>query len=88
LPFGEVHLGQGRAQSFAEPPPQNNPTPPKGEIELNRILMESTFMIQGQSALGTTLGTVFVAARPIPDSNRKRPVATVLNSSAGLRGSS
>lgn len=50
--------------------------------------MESTFMIQGQSALGTTLGTVFVAARPIPDSNRKRPVATVLNSSAGLRGSS
>ncbi len=45
----------------------HNSMPPKDEIELNAILMESTFMIQGQSEQGPTLGTVFIVARPIPN---------------------
>jgi len=54
----------------ANPPAATNPTPPKEEpdIELNTILMESTFMIEGQTVLGQTKGTVFVIGRPIPNS--------------------
>jgi hypothetical protein len=58
----------------ANPPPATNPAPPKEEtdIELNTVLMESTFMIQGQSAQGQLKGTVFIIGRPIPNSTPPR----------------
>jgi S1-C subfamily serine protease len=56
------------------PPPAANPAPPnpappkeEPDIELNSVLMESTFMIQGQSAQGPTIGTMFMIGRPIPN---------------------
>jgi len=57
----------------AQNPPQTNPPQePKADkeekdIELNTVLMESTFLIEGHSAQGTTIGTVFVIALPIPN---------------------
>jgi hypothetical protein len=41
--------------------------PPKGALELNTALMETTFRIQGQSASGPTTGTGFILAIPYPD---------------------
>ncbi len=74
--------------TMAQQPPTPNPTapapaptpmPPKDEpdIELNTVLMESTFMIQGPSARipgQPTLGTVFLIGRPVPGSNYSRIV--------------
>jgi S1-C subfamily serine protease len=56
-----------------QPNPRQAPTPPPApkeepDFELNTALMESTFLIQGQSAQGQTIGTVFVVGRPIPNS--------------------
>jgi S1-C subfamily serine protease len=56
-----------------QPNPQQAPTPPPApkeepDIELNTVLMESTFLIQGQSPQGPIIGTVFVIARPVPNS--------------------
>ena len=56
------------------PTPEKPPAPvdpPASEqeedIELNTVLMESTFMIQGQSTQGPVLGTVFILARLMPN---------------------
>ena len=65
-------LCSGSIAMSQQPPATINPAPPKDEIELNRILMESTFMIQGQSAQGPTLGTAFIIARPIPNTKPQR----------------
>jgi hypothetical protein len=44
------------------------------EFELNRIMMESTFMIEGHSSTGPSIGTAFILGRPIPNSDRARYV--------------
>jgi len=31
--------------------------------------MESTFMIQGQASQGSTIGTVFILGRPVPNTD-------------------
>jgi hypothetical protein len=38
----------------------------KPPLEINKVLMESTFKIEGPAASGTTLGTAFILGRPIP----------------------
>jgi hypothetical protein len=57
-------------------PPSPAPQPPKenADIELNQILMESTFMIEGRSGQGTSIGTVFTIGRMIPNTDRARYV--------------
>jgi Trypsin-like peptidase domain len=55
------------------PNPPQTATPPQAptqeeDIELNAVMMESTFMIQGQNLQVPVLGTVFIVARPIPNS--------------------
>jgi hypothetical protein len=41
---------------------------PQAETELNTVLMESTFRIEGQNAQNqTTMGTVFIMGRPFPN---------------------
>ena len=59
---------------FAQQPSPQQPPKEEQDIELNSVLMESTFLIQGQSSQGPTIGTVFVIARPIPNSQLGRPV--------------
>lgn len=54
------------------PPPlaqkQSNPA----NFELNTVLMECTFMLEGRTAQGQqTLGTAFIMARPIPNQPNK-----------------
>jgi hypothetical protein len=54
------------------PPPANTPEIPQTptvdrDIELNTVLMESTFLIEGPVGQGKTLGTVFIIAQPIPN---------------------
>jgi hypothetical protein len=58
-------IGSGvRAQAPIPPPP----APLAKNIELNTVLMQSTFMIKGPNAQGTqTMGTVFIVGRPIPN---------------------
>jgi S1-C subfamily serine protease len=48
---------------------QDAPAPPKSQpLEINRMLMECTFMLEGNNAQGQrTLGTAFVMGRPIPN---------------------
>jgi hypothetical protein len=60
-----------RAQQPNPPQPAASPAPPQSapDIELNRVLMESTFMIQGQTAQGPTLGTAFVIGLLVPNTN-------------------
>lgn len=49
-------------------PPSAPPSPPENnDIELNKVMMESTFMIEGHVGQGTTIGTVFIIGRPIPN---------------------
>jgi len=65
-------------------PPNTPPAPPETappatkeepDIELNTVLMESTYRIQGSAAQGgTTLGTVFFVGRPIQNSKYNRLV--------------
>lgn len=53
---------------------QTQPSPSQGEkdIELNTVLMESTFMIQGQNAQGaSSIGAAFVIGRPIPNQTNR-----------------
>jgi S1-C subfamily serine protease len=46
-------------------PPQQA-APESKDLELNTAMMESTFMIEGHVAQGTTIGTVFIVGRPLP----------------------
>lgn len=47
----------------ATPPPQK---PPEQDMELNTVLMECTFMVEGKNAQGQPLiGTGFVMGRPL-----------------------
>jgi hypothetical protein len=53
----------------APPPPSTPPAPqnPTPDMELNTVMMERTFMIEGRTAQGApTLGTIFVLGREIP----------------------
>ncbi len=60
-----VLLLAGNAAIAQSPPTQSVPAPPQ-DIELNTVLMESTFLIEGSSGPGqTTLGTVFVIGLPL-----------------------
>jgi hypothetical protein len=54
-------------QSQNPKPTAPPPTAAVEDIELNTALMESTFMIEGRGPQGTTLGTVFVIGRLIPN---------------------
>ena len=59
----------GPQQSTPQQAPTSPPAPKEEpDIELNSVLMESTFLIQGQSVQGPTFGTVFMIGRPIPNS--------------------
>jgi len=55
--------------------PQNPPPPqstPSKDLELNSILMECTFMLEGRNAQGQpTVGTGFVMGRPLPNTPGK-----------------
>jgi S1-C subfamily serine protease len=74
------------ASSQNPPAPQNTPSK---DIELNSILMECTFMLEGRNAQGQpTIGTGFVMGRPLPNTpGRLRYVlitaAHVLNEMVG-----
>jgi hypothetical protein len=77
LIFSACYAGAQQPPAPAPTPPTPPaPTPPPSDadsdIELNTVLMESTFMIQGQSAHGAALGTVFIVARPIPNTTPPR----------------
>lgn len=49
-------------------PPAPSPKPSDADFELNSVLMENTFMLEGRNAQGTpTLGTGFILGRPIPN---------------------
>jgi hypothetical protein len=53
------------------PQPNTSPTPAK-DFELNTVLMQTTFYIEGNSAQGQpVLGTVFVMGRPLPEQKEK-----------------
>ncbi len=53
------------AWSQSPPAPQNTPNK---DFELNSVLMECTFKLEGQNAQGqVTMGTGFVMGRPIPN---------------------
>jgi hypothetical protein len=73
LTFALLFASIARTQQASNPPPTSPPQEPKakeeGDIELNTVLMESTFLIEGRAAQGTILGTVFIVARPIPNSD-------------------
>jgi len=49
---------------------QNNPVPSK-DIELNTLLMESTFKIEGKATQGSTIGTAFIMGRAYPNQPAK-----------------
>jgi hypothetical protein len=58
--------GDSFAQAPATTAPPTAPTATT-DFELNTVLMQTTFMIQGQNAQGQSLiGTVFVMGRPFP----------------------
>jgi hypothetical protein len=70
---------QGSAQQTAIPqtPPPLSPAEKEKiekEFELNRIMMESTFMIEGRSISGPMIGTVFLLGRLIPNTDRAKYV--------------
>lgn len=75
-----LFLLAGAAYGQTPAPAQSStpPTPPpvannEQDIELNTVMMESTFKIEGQAAQGSTsLGTVFVIGLPIPNSTPPR----------------
>jgi hypothetical protein len=58
------------AQQSVSPQIPTRPQAPivEKDIELNAVMMESTFMIQSQNLQSPVLGTVFIIARPIPNS--------------------
>ena len=59
----------GQAAAQTPPTPTAPPTAPTAptDFELNTVLMQTTFMIQGQNAQGQPLiGTIFVMGRPFP----------------------
>jgi S1-C subfamily serine protease len=66
--------GTASAQTSAAPQSSTPPTPPpvasnEPDIELNTVMMESTFKIEGPAAQGgTSLGTVFMIGLPVPNS--------------------
>lgn len=63
-------LSSGSNLSAQNPPTQSPPVPQNvtnQDFELNTILMQSTFMLQGKNAQGQdTIGTGFVMGRPLP----------------------
>src|SRR5947209_3835935 len=68
--FVLLFAGIASAQQPSNPPPTTPPQEPKTEekdIELNTVLMESTFLIEGHTTQGATIGTVFVIGLPIPN---------------------
>jgi hypothetical protein len=52
-------------------PPQPNPPSAQSseDFEINTVMMESTFKIEGQSANGNSIATVFIVAKPTPGTN-------------------
>lgn len=49
-------------------PPAQPPASPEQDIELNTVMMKSTFLIEGPAGPGTTtLGTVFIIGLPVPN---------------------
>jgi hypothetical protein len=44
--------------------------------DLNVLLMQSTFMLEGRAAAGVTLGTGFVLLRPLPNTDPKAAMVT------------
>ena len=59
----------GHAAAQNPPTPQN---PPKEAFELNTVLMECTFELEGRTVQGQdTIGTGFVMGRPIPNTPGK-----------------
>jgi S1-C subfamily serine protease len=60
-------------------------------VELNTILMQSTFMIEGKSVQGSTQGTVFIMGRPYPSSKQVRyryVLVTAAHVLEGMQGDS
>jgi hypothetical protein len=58
----------------SSPPSQSAPT--EENIELNTVMMESTFLLEGPAAQGKTFGTVFMIGIPVP--NTSPPVAKLV----------
>jgi hypothetical protein len=80
LMFAPSVFGQ-RANAPQTAPPQTSTPLSQAEqekaekdFELNKIMMESTFMIEGRSIAGPTIGTAFVIGRQIPNTDRARYV--------------
>jgi hypothetical protein len=75
LLFTTCAFGQQTNPSQAETPPPRPVLPPpiskeNPDFELNQVMMESTFMIEGHTTAGApTIGTVFVIGRSIPGTN-------------------
>jgi hypothetical protein len=58
------------------PSPQSAPT--EEPIELNTVMMESTFLLESPAPQGKTLGTVFLIAVPIPNTEPVRGVLVLV----------
>jgi len=58
-----INSGAFAQQAPASP---SHKTSPAASVDLNTILMECTFMLEGRTAQGQILGTAFIMGRPIP----------------------
>jgi S1-C subfamily serine protease len=85
--FGAAVFAQTPAPSAQSVPP--NPPPPTVEepIELDTVMMESTFMIEGPApGGGNSFGTVFIIARPRPNTSPLQAFAVLVTAAHVLEG--
>ena len=85
--FGAVVFAQTPAPTTQSAPPSPPPTTVEEPIELDTVMMESTFMIEGPApGGGNSMGTVFIIARPRPNTSPMQAFAVLVTAAHVLEG--